>query len=324
MGRMLLLEEAEGDRAEGFALIRKADVRLNSKGAEYMDLVLADTGGEIPAKLWDYRREEHGEYSAGDVVKVRGLITVWKDAEQLKIEKIRYAAPGEADMSRLIPCAPVDPMSAYAAILKTVSGFRDGDIRELTLSILKASREKFLVYPAAVKLHHATRGGLVHHTLSVLRLAKAVAEAYPYLNEDLLYAGAILHDIGKLREMDTDGTGLAGAYTAEGMLIGHVCLGVIDVAITAKELGTPPEKVMWIEHMLLAHHGQPEYGSPKYPMFPEAEALSQLDMLDSRLYEMRAALEGVRERGFTERQWPLDNRQLYRISGEEKRGEERS
>ncbi len=324
MGRMLLLERASGGQTEGYALIRKADVRVNIKGAEYMDLVLADRGGEIPAKLWDYRKEEHGEYSAGDVVKVRAQINLWKDAEQLKIEKIRYAAPGEADMSELVPCAPVEPVAAYAAILKTVFEFGDADIRALTQSILTKNREKFLLCPAAVKLHHATRGGLAHHTLSVLRLAKAVAEAYPYLRKDLLYAGVILHDIGKLREMDTAETGLADSYTAEGMLIGHICIGVIDVALAAKEIGIPEEKALCLEHMLLAHHGQPEYGSPKYPMFPEAEVLSQLDMLDSRLYEMQAALEGVREGGFSERQWALDNRPLYRISWEEKDGGRKS
>ena len=315
MGRMRLLENGNGPQYEGFVLVKSAAVRQNSKGADYVDFILADVGGEAVAKLWDYKKEMYGTYEAGDVIKVRCQVTMWKDAEQLKIEKIRQAAPGEAEMDALVPCSPVDPMSAYAAILKTVTDFEDEDIKALTLKILSDNREKLLLYPAAVKLHHATRGGLLHHTLSVLKLARAVCEIYSGLNRDLLFAGVILHDIGKIREMKADETGLAGSYTDEGMLLGHISLGITEIALAAKELGTPENKAVLLEHMLLSHHGQPDFGSPKYPMFPEAEVLSEMDMLDSRLYEMFSALEGIREGGFTERLWALDNRQLFRASG---------
>lgn len=313
MGRMLLLQKAQGTAFEGFVLIKSVAVRQNVKGADYLDLVLADAGGEAVAKLWDYSRENHGVYDAGDVIKVRGQITLWKDNEQLKVERIRYAAPDEADMNDLVPCAPVDPQSAYASILQTVTAFSDEQIKRLVLEVLKNNRDQLLYYPAAVKLHHATRGGLLHHTLSILKLAKSVVAAYPQLNGDLVYAGVILHDIGKLRELDADELGLAGAYTTEGQLLGHINLGISEIAATAKALGIPREKSMLLEHMLLSHHGQPEFGSPKFPMFPEAEVLSQLDLLDSRLYEMFYALEGVQEGAFSERQWALDNRQLYKI-----------
>lgn len=313
MARMLLLENAEGTQFEGFVLVKSVAVRQNVKGADYLDMVLADAGGEAVAKLWDYKREEHGVFDAGDVVKVRGQITLWKEAEQLKIDKIRFAAPGEADMADLVPCAPVDPQSAYAAILKTVAEFQNEDYKRLVLHLLSENREKLLYFPAAVKLHHATRGGLLHHTLSILKLAKAVAAAYPGLDEDLVYSGVILHDIGKLQELDANDLGLAGAYTVEGTLLGHINLGISMVSAAAEKLGISRESAMLIEHMLLSHHGQPEFGSPKFPMFPEAEVLSELDLLDSRLYEMFSALDSVQEGAFSERQWALDNRQLYKI-----------
>ena len=152
----------------------------------------------------------------------------------------------------------------------------------------------------------------MHHTLSVVRLAQKVAELYPWLNGELLLTGAILHDIGKLAELETGSLGLAGAYTAEGQLLGHISIGMSMIAQAAEVTMIPREKAMLVEHMILAHHGNPEYGSPKLPMIPEAEALSVCDLLDSRLFEMHAALDSVAPGGFSERLWALDNRQIYK------------
>ncbi|MDO4572053.1 MAG: HD domain-containing protein [Clostridia bacterium] len=312
MGRMRLLNQTRGQQFEGFCIVKSVALKSNVKGSEYLDFVLADCEGEGVAKLWDYNRELHGSYAADDIVKVRGSITIWKEAEQLKIERIRHSAPAdELDMSLLLPCAPFDPAWLYDELYALAGGFADEDLRRLVQYMMKERREKLLFFPAAVKLHHATRGGLLHHTWSIVQLAKHVAAAYPQLDGDLIYAGAILHDIGKLRELETGALGLAGSYTAEGQLLGHINIGVSEVSAAAELLGVPRRTAMLVEHMLLAHHGQPEFGSPKLPMFPEAEVLSELDLLDSKLYEMFSALEGVAPGAFTERQWALDNRQLY-------------
>lgn len=322
MGRMRLLEAANGAQFEGFCLIKSVAVRQNIKGSDYLDLVLADAGGEAAAKLWDYRVEEHGAFDADDIVKVRGSINIWKDAEQLKIDKIRHTAPAdEVDLAAIIPCAPTDPAELYDILYRAAEGFDNTDLKRLVQYALKENREKLLFFPAAVKLHHATRGGLLHHVASILKLADAVCDAYPALDRDLVYTGVILHDIGKLRELDTGALGLASAYTAEGLLLGHISLGVSDVSAACELLGIPRSTAMLVEHMLLSHHGQPEFGSPRYPMFPEAEVLAELDLLDSRLFGMFAALESVQEGAFSERQWALDNRQLYRIPKESDKNE---
>ena len=313
MGRMSFLGDTLGQTVEGFCLIKSAAVRPNSKGVDYLDLVLSDAQGECVAKLWDYNRTTHGVYEQDDVVKVRGQATVWKDTEQFKIERIRHACPDDAvDMSLLVPCAPLDPGWVYDELYAKAEAFQNDDLRRLTQYLMRENREKLLLYPAAVKLHHATRGGLLHHVYSIVQLAEATARLYPALDTDLLYAGAILHDIGKLRELDTGELGVAGAYTGEGQLLGHISIGMSMVAQAAELLDVPAETAMLVEHMLLSHHGQPEFGSPKMPLFPEAEVLSVCDMLDSKLYEMYDALEGVSRGGFSERQWALDNRQLYR------------
>lgn len=312
MGRMRLLSMAEGANVEGHCIIKSVQVKTNIKGSAYLDLVLADCEGETDAKLWDYSAQQHGVFDADQVIWLKGSINVWKDAEQLKVDKMRAVTQADAvDMSLLVPCAPFDPEWMYSELFETAETFSDDDLRRLVQYLLRTNKEQLLRAPAAVKLHHATRGGLLHHTLAIVQAAKALTPLYPMIDAELVYAGAILHDIAKLQEMDTGALGLAGGYTPAGQLIGHISLGVSAVGSACELLDIPQELCMLIQHMILAHHSVPEYGSPKGPMFPEAELLAHLDMLDSRLYEMFDALSGVPKGGFSERVWALDNRQLY-------------
>ena len=313
MGKMRLIKEAFGT-TEGFCLVKSAAVRTDVKGTEYMDMVLADSEGECVAKLWNYSRLTYGEYDANDIIKVRGTVQVWKDTEQFKIDRIRKATEADhVDMSTIIPCAPFDPEEMYDELYETADAFTDEELRRIVQYLLRENREQLLLFPAGVKLHHATRSGLLHHTCAVVRLAKKIADLYPSLHRDLLLAGAILHDIGKLKELDANALGIAGAYTNAGQLLGHINVGMTMVAQAAEITMISEKTAMLLEHMILSHHGKPEFGSPRLPMFPEAEVLSICDLLDSKMYEMDAALDGVSPDGFSERQWALDNRQLFRI-----------
>lgn len=313
MAKMRLISDAIGS-VEGFCLVKSAAVRTDSKGSDYLDLVIADSDGECPAKMWNYNRVTHGTYDAGDVIKVRGTVQVWKDAEQFKIDRIRPVTPAdELDMSLLVPCAPIAPETAFDKLMAEVDRFTDEDYKRLVKYLYRENRDALLLYPAGVKLHHATRGGLLHHTLSVVELCKSICALYPSLDSDLLLSGAMLHDIGKTVELDTNSLGIAGAYTAMGQLVGHINIGVAMIHAAAEVTMLPQKKTMLVSHMLLSHHGKPEFGSPKLPAFPEAEVLATCDLLDSKLYEMNAALDGVLPDGFSERQWALDNRQLYKI-----------
>ncbi|MBQ5987633.1 MAG: HD domain-containing protein [Clostridia bacterium] len=312
MGKMRLTAQI-GGTTEGFCLVKSVAARTDVKGSEYLDFVLADSEGECVAKLWNYSRAYHGVFEPDDIIKVRGSVQIWKDNEQFKIDRIRHVTPeDDVDMNELVPCAPFDPVAMYDELYDIAQNFKDDDLRRLVQYLLRENREQLLLFHAGVKLHHATRSGLLHHTLSVVHMAQSILQLYPWLNGDLLLAGATLHDIGKLVELDTGTLGLAGAYTAAGQLLGHISIGMSMVAQAAEVTMVPPEKAMLVEHMLLSHHGNPEYGSPRLPMVPEAEVLSVCDLLDSRLYEMHAALETVAPGGFTERIWALDNRQLYK------------
>lgn len=176
-----------------------------------------------------------------------------------------------------------------------------------------------MTFPAARSLHHAEIGGLLHHITTMLRMANAVCDVYTTLDRDLLCAGVILHDLGKLYEMEVDGaTGLVSGYTTEGRLIGHLSIGAAKIALAAQSVGASKEAEMELCHMVLSHHGRVEFGSQVPPRFPEAEVLSKIDELDARIYEMENALRNVEPGAFSERVWALDNRELYKVPDLEK------
>lgn len=320
MGRMKLLSNIINNatnQVEGFCLVKNVQLKVNVKGAEYLDFTLADADGEVNAKLWDYQTAVHGAYSAGEIIKVRGTVTVYRDAEQLKIDRIRkMKETDEVDMASIVAASPVDGEMLFKELYDFAGTFADEDISRLTRYLLSSNKSRLEKYPAALRLHHAQKGGLMFHTHTMLSVAKKLVEVYskinPELSSDLVYAGVILHDIAKTTELEVGPLGLATAYSTEGQLLGHITMGVSMIRTAAMELGIPDEKTMLLSHILLAHHGVPEFGSPKAPMFPEAEIVSTVDTLDAKLYEMFDALSGVEIGAFTDRLWALDNRQLYR------------
>jgi 3'-5' exoribonuclease len=196
-------------------------------------------------------------------------------------------------------------------LFERVRAIRDEKLRQLVLLRLEDAGDRLDYYPAAQRLHHAERSGLLHHTSTMLKGAAALCELYPALDGDLLAAGVILHDLCKITEMNANEVGLASEYTLEGQLVGHLVQGVAEINRLGREIGMDEELRIMLEHMILSHHDMPEYGSPKRPMFPEAEVLHTLDMLDARMYEMQRALEAVQPGSFTERIWSLE-RKLYR------------
>ena len=295
-----------------FLLVKVANKKTSSKGDEYLDLTLADKSGEINAKLWSYVPTLHGEYMPGDVVKVRGNVSQYNGADQLRIEKIRHATPGDqVDTSGLVQSADYSGEQMFSELLELANGFKDNDLKAIVTTLLSENKEKLLYWPAAFKLHHAIRSGLMMHVLSIVRLAERVSEVYPFIDRDLLLAGAMLHDIAKTTEYEMTPSGLASGYTVEGNLVGHLATGAMMIGDTAKKLGINSEVVMLLQHMVLSHHGEPDFGAAVRPAFIEAELLSQLDMIDARMFEMRQATESVEKGGFTGKLWSMDNRKLY-------------
>ena len=312
---MYLADNKRDDRFEGYLIVRSAEQRASANGKNYLDMTLADKSGSINAKMWDGTVQPP---LAGSIVKVRATGNEFNGRMQLRVEKIRAVESRDAvDMSTLIPCAPRDPKEMLDEVVRAADHIADPDLRKITCELLDRAGDKLLTFPAAKQMHHAERGGLLHHTTTMLRAANAIMTVYPQLNASLLTAGVIVHDLAKIDEMDADTLGLVSDYSVDGKLIGHIVRGVVNIQLAAEKTKASPGKALLLQHMVLSHHGIPEYGSPLAPKFPEAEVLNTIDTLDARLYEMNEALSRAIPGGFSEKVWGLDNRQLYRIPEDE-------
>ncbi len=312
---MYLSDIKRDDRFEGYLIVRSAEQRASANGKNYLDMTLADKSGSINAKMWDGTVQPP---LAGSIVKVRATGNEFNGRMQLRVEKIRAAENrDQVDMSALIPCAPRDPNEMLGEVVRAADHIADPDLRRITCELLDRAGDKLLTFPAAKQMHHAERSGLLHHTTTMLRAANAIMSVYPQLNASLLIAGVIVHDLAKIDEMDADTLGLVSDYSVDGKLIGHIVRGVVNIQLAAEKTKATPGKALLLQHMVLSHHGIPEYGSPLAPKFPEAEVLNTIDTLDARLYEMDEALSRAIPGGFSEKVWGLDNRQLYRIPEDE-------
>lgn len=299
-------------RVEGFCLIREIECK-SGKNGDYLDITLCDKSGEINGKLWRYSAAEHGEFSVNDIVKVRGVIRPFNNVDQLNIERIRAAVESDnVNVQDFVKSTEYTGEQMYDELISIVSAFEDADLKKIVTAIFEDHRLPMLYWPAAFKLHHAMRGGLLMHTLSVVRLAQSVCEIYPFVDRELLISGAMLHDISKLEEFVVGETGVAEGYSVEGNLLGHLTMGATKISEYAKRLNINANTATLLQHMVLSHHGEPDFGAAVRPMFIEAELLSQLDLMDSRIFEMHEALKNAKPDDFSQRIWALDNRKFYR------------
>ena len=308
----------KGQDYVGFLFIKSQMTKTATNGSRYFNMVLNDANfDEIDAKKWDVKPEDEAIFINGKLVKIKGKVQEFNNRLQLIVNKMRLVNENdEISIDDYIETVPVDTDEMIGYINDAIDDFTNKDIKDITQRIFNDHVGFLSYFPAAKKHHHAIKGGLLYHTYSMLRIGKSLAGIYTSINKDLLYAGIILHDIGKINEMVSDENGSVSDYTPEGKLLGHITQEIVDLEIVGKELGTDPECLMLLKHMILSHHYQPEYGSPKKPMFPEAELLHHIDMIDARMYTMDQALGRIEPGTFTEPNWSLDGISLYRRSFE--------
>ena len=313
MWKRKLNEYKIGESFMAFFLIRKVDSKTTGGGSKYLDILLGDSSGEIVARMWDCSPEDEIQLVKNILVKVKGNVVEWQGKKQVKIDKIRPVIEEDGvNINELIPVAPIDPEVMYEELFQYILKIQDKKIRDMVQLIIAEAGEKLLTHPAAVQNHHAIRSGLLYHTLTMLKAGEKITEIYTFLDKDLLFAGIILHDISKLDELDANELGLASEYTAQGQLLGHIIQGIKTLEKAAEKIGLDVEISVLLQHMVLSHHYEPEFGSPKRPMIPEAEVLHHLDILDARMFDMRKALGEVQPGEFTDRIWVLNNRKLYK------------
>ncbi|WP_100011397.1 3'-5' exoribonuclease YhaM [Lentibacillus sediminis] len=299
-----------GDTIDSFMLIKEATKGTTSNGKPFLTLILRDATGEIEAKLWDATKEDETIFIPEQIVKLTGEINQFRGKAQLKIISVRPAqATDGVYVSDFVEKAPVEKEVLAEKLREIIFEMENPVIQRIVRAFIKKYQATLLTYPAAAKNHHDYVSGLAHHIVSMLEIAKQLHVLYPELNKDLLYAGIILHDLGKLKELSGVVT---TSYTTEGKLLGHIPMMVEEIGIMAKELQIEGEEVLILQHMVLSHHGKAEWGSPKPPLVREAEILHLIDLLDAKMNMMDRALEKVKPGEFTDRLFALDNRSFYK------------
>jgi 3'-5' exoribonuclease len=273
-----------------FVVVSK-QVKPKKTGEPYLALTLGDRTGQIEAKMWDNVEEFIDAFDQDDFLKIKGLINKYKNRFQLTIHKLRRMQEAEVDFADYLPKTRNNIDELWASLTGFVASLQNPDLKAL-VELFLADPEiagRYRVAPAAKTLHHACIGGLLDHVVSLFRSCDLVCRNYPQVNRDLVLAGAFLHDIGKIHELTYN---RSFSYTTRGQLLGHMIIELEMLQAKLEQLPRFPENLkILLEHLIISHHGQYEFGSPKLPMFPEALVLHYLDDLDSKMEAMRAHFE---------------------------------
>ncbi|HVP56233.1 MAG TPA: OB-fold nucleic acid binding domain-containing protein [Candidatus Eisenbacteria bacterium] len=290
-------------------VVASRQVKTKKNGEQYLALILADRTGQLQANMWDNVSDSLNAFEQDDFIKVKGVVQKYNGRWQLTVHKLRKLADNEIDHADYLPKTPKDIDQLWRTLGEFVVTFENPWLKQLVTDFMAddAIATAYKNAPAAKTLHHAYIGGLLDHVVSLFTVCDLVARNYPQVNRDLLLTGAFLHDIGKIHELAYQ---RSISYTTKGQLLGHM---IIELEMLHEKLahipGFPDELKILVEHLIISHHGQYEFGSPKLPMFPEALMLHYLDDLDSKMESMRAQFE--RESEF-ESPWTGYNASLAR------------
>ncbi len=288
MPKQFVAEIKDRESVNAVFLVKDKIMAMAKNGKPYMNLRFMDKSGEIEAKVWDNVDLLDKQFDKDHFVQVRGKASVYMNKMQIVVAEITKISEGQVNLADFLPESPRDSDEMRRELLEIIGGLGNPFLRRLMESFSgdAAFMDQYCMAPAAKGMHHVYLGGLLEHSLALVRLAKAIVPMYNNINEDLLIVGALLHDVGKIHEMSYE---RAFDYTDEGKLIGHISIGVEMVSDRIREIeGFPRELAMLLKHMLLSHHGLYEYGSPKRPKTVEATILNYLDDMDSKINGIQA------------------------------------
>src|ERR1700722_20266788 len=270
-----------------YFVLTSMQVRDKKQGGQFLALTVSDKTGSLEARMWDDVTEAIATCDEGCYVKVQGDISKYQGKFQITLKKLRLAAESEIDPKDFQPSSKFDVEEMWGELRGYVSAFKNSELRRLVFAFLDDEQigPAFKAAPAAKRLHHAWLGGLLEHVLTLVRVCLGAAPFYPEVDADLLVTGAILHDIGKIRELSWASS---FSYTLEGQMIGHISIAHGTLRERAQAMAAFPEKLaMLVEQMIFSHHGKYEFGSPNRPMTPEAILLSALDDLEAKMQALR-------------------------------------
>jgi 3'-5' exoribonuclease len=295
--------------AKSVFLVQSKEVRQDKGGKSYLSLLLGDRTGMLEARMWDGVAEVADTFDRNDFVEVKGLVQVYRNRPQMQVHTLRRLDDAGVLIGDFIPHTAQDVGVMWTELRSAVTAMANPQLRALLEAFLDDPEiaPRYRTAPAAKTIHHAVLGGLLEHVLSLVRLGRAVASNYPFVDPDLLLAGIVLHDLGKIYELDYR---RGFSYTTPGKLLGH--MAIVLSLLQTKVLTVPdfpPKLKMLVEHMILSHHGHHEFGAPTLPAFPEALLLHYLDDMDSKMESMRASLAND---PFVEGEWTGMNPALDR------------
>jgi 3'-5' exoribonuclease len=304
-----ICELVDGDHiVNGQFLINNVNKGVTSTSRSYLTITLQDSTGTIEAKKWDVDEGDEDTFVSGNIVSVEAEVISYKGTLQIKVLRGLPLPKDGIDFTRFVPSAPVKKEVLEAKLQKYLDSLQDGDLKTLTCYLVKKFHDCYVIYPAAVRNHHAYASGLLYHSICMADLAEQVAKLYPNLNRDVLIAGTIIHDIGKTIELSGP---IATKFTLEGRLLGHISIMAGEIRVAAKELNMTGETPLILEHMVLSHHTKPEFGSPVPPETPEAVALSMIDDFDAKMNIVSKALETVEPGEWSSKIFTMDDRYFY-------------
>ena len=301
----------EGASIQGFYLCVEKHLRHTRAGDLYLDLILRDNSGTVPAKVWDKVDEFNEKFSAGNPVAIKGNIESFKDRLQLVIKKINIASVKNYgrygfDPSLIVPTSPYNPNKMWKRVVQIIGKMKNPFLKKVVSNIFREHKDKLLIHPASVMMHHNYRSGFLEHILSMAKIAEKLTPLYK-LDQDLVMAGVLLHDIGKLTEISSS---LEAEYTDEGNFIGHIVIGRDMVReASGKIKGFPKILQQQLEHIILSHQGKFEWQSPKQPSFEEALLVHFIDNMDAKMNLMKLALEEDQQDG----KW-TDRKNIFRTA----------
>lgn len=286
----------EGMRVSDVYLCKTRQIAVTKNGKEYASVLLQDKTGTIDSKIWDLNSPGIGSFEPLDYVYVDGDVTVFQGSNQLNIKRIRKADEGEYREADYLPVSSKDIKEMYQELTALIQSLKNPYLKKLASGYFMEDKEfvkRFCFHSAAKSVHHGFVGGLLEHTLSVMKLCDYFAGAYPMLNRDLLLTAGLFHDIGKVKELSAFPE---NDYTDDGQLLGHIIIGTEMVSERIRQIPGFPEKLaVELKHCILAHHGELEYGSPKKPALLEALALNFADNTDAKMETMIEVLKGAGE-----------------------------
>lgn len=303
-------ELVDGDHIVGQLMVNGANKGTTDKGLSYLNVSFQDKTGTIEAKKWDCSEEDLRTFVPGAVVTVDGIVNLYKGQPQLKIvSATRVEDLSGINLENFQRVSPIPLEEMKKDLEWFLNSFTNKDVELVTKTVIHHFYDKYVTYPAAVKVHHEFGSGILHHSLTMAKVADAVAKIYPQVDRDILVAGALMHDIGKTIEYENP---MIPAQTTEGKLCGHIAIMYAEFRELVKGLNIKSEVPLLLEHMILAHHGTLEFGSPVMPSTREALLLAEIDMMDSRQMILDKSLATVKEGEFTPRLWMMDDTSFYK------------